>query len=636
MADSVDIDLYDNIEDEFNQDTEFGGGGDLYDDVITAGSSSSVSGRPPSADSHGGNKAPHGQHSNSSLPSTASNYTGKKFLLYIGNLTWWTTDQDLTDAIQSCGVNDLVEIKFNENRANGQSKGFALVILGSEHSSRNIFERLSRKEMHGQVPQVMNYNKQALSQFEAQARKGGELPQNGNFREREREPPLLNGQSAVFPKPRGPPPKTTGPPPGAPPPGRAGPPGPFPPRLQQPPPGPPRPGMPVTGPPPPGPPHMGFAPPPGGLPPVTGPPPGGMPGLPPRPGMSGMPPPGAPRMDMGVRHQRMPPPGSRGPPPMDHRGPPPRDWDPRGLPGGTMMRLAPFPPGGPPHTQPIPPPGIRMPGPGVRPFVPGERFRGPPPGMPPVSSSALSGPPPAPHVNPAFFAPPPTHTSAPPPVVSYMGHPPPPDPYSRPPPSSHTGDQYGRPVPESPQMQRRHEPPPPVISEQEFEEIFQRNKTVSSSAINRAVMDASSGDFASAIETLVTAISLIKQSKIASDDRCKILISSLQDTLHGIEEKSYGQSSRSSGGRRSRSRERERERERGEKRSRSHRSRSREREYRERSRERDRHYDDRHRERSERERSERERGERERTERERTDREREREYASSGSGRSRH
>ena len=49
-----------------------------------------------------------------------------------------------------------------------------------------------------------------------------------------------------------------------------------------------------------------------------------------------------------------------------------------------------------------------------------------------------------------------------------------------------------------------------------------------------------SGDFASAIETLVTAVSLIKQSKIASDDRCKILISSLQDTLHGIEEKSYG------------------------------------------------------------------------------------------------
>lgn len=49
-----------------------------------------------------------------------------------------------------------------------------------------------------------------------------------------------------------------------------------------------------------------------------------------------------------------------------------------------------------------------------------------------------------------------------------------------------------------------------------------------------------SGEYASAIETLVTAISLIKQSKISNDDRCKILISSLQDTLHGIEAKSYG------------------------------------------------------------------------------------------------
>jgi len=67
-----------------------------------------------------------------------------------------------------------------------------------------------------------------------------------------------------------------------------------------------------------------------------------------------------------------------------------------------------------------------------------------------------------------------------------------------------------------------------------------RNRSVSSTAITRAVSDAAAGDYASAIETLVTAISLIKQSKVANDDRCKILISSLQDTLHGIEAKSYG------------------------------------------------------------------------------------------------
>lgn len=42
----------------------------------------------------------------------------------------------------------------------------------------------------------------------------------------------------------------------------------------------------------------------------------------------------------------------------------------------------------------------------------------------------------------------------------------------------------------------RSEPPAPALSEQEFEEIFQRNKTVSSSAISRAVQDASAGECA--------------------------------------------------------------------------------------------------------------------------------------------
>lgn len=67
-----------------------------------------------------------------------------------------------------------------------------------------------------------------------------------------------------------------------------------------------------------------------------------------------------------------------------------------------------------------------------------------------------------------------------------------------------------------------------------------RNRTVSSSAIARAVQDAANGEYPSAIETLVTAISLIKQSKVSQDERCRILITSLQDTLHGIESKSYG------------------------------------------------------------------------------------------------
>lgn len=123
------------------------------------------------------------------------------------------------------------------------------------------------------------------------------------------------------------------------------------------------------------------------------------------------------------------------------------------------------------------------------------------------------------------------------------------------------------------------------LSEAEFEEIMNRNRAISSSAISRAVSDASAADYGSAIETLVTAISLIKQSKVSADDRCKVLISSLQDCLHGIESKSYG----SVASRRERSRERDHSRSR-EKHRRKSRSRDRHEDYyRERSRERDRH-----------------------------------------------
>lgn len=210
-----------------------------------------------------------------------------------------------------------------------------------------------------------------------------------------------------------------------------------------------------------------------------------------------------------------------------------------------------------------------------------------PPQMPPQNNHGqIQGPPqqgPAPHVNPAFFnqqnaMPPQNHQG--PPMGQGMQAPP------------HFNQQQGRPqmwpnvpnkmpgVPfvDAPQV---GVPPPIQISETEFEEIMGRNRTVSSSAIARSVSDAAAGEYSSAIETLATAISLIKQSKVANDERCKILISSLQDTLQGIETKSYNRR-----GDRSRSRDRRRRRERSNSRSYRGRSRSREhREHRERERE---------------------------------------------------
>ncbi|XP_042142411.1 cleavage and polyadenylation specificity factor subunit 6 isoform X3 [Ixodes scapularis] len=617
MADGVDIDLYaDDLEQDFNQDNynDHDQNVDLYDDVIAAPSSDGNS------DEVGGMM---GQNQgNHHLPA-------KRVGIYIGNLTWWTTDQDVTDAISAVGVNDVLDIKFFENRANGQSKGFCIVTLGSDSSFRAVMDKLPKKELHGQNPVVTPCSRQHLNHFEMQSRKptqaSSQSREHDEFYRGERRTDRYvgkyernsGGYEGKGGRDRGDPYHMGGNDRG-PPSGRLGPRGPspqgrsersrhnpFPGQGRMPPVGPPLMGQ---GPPPPqfnpdfppppmrigGPPGPPPVHPPGPPPPLRGPPPqGGPPGAPPPISLQGPPPPqGAmpPRTGPPPGLLRMPPP--RGPPPPlgaprgpslmpDHRGPPPvtSDWE---RPPG-MHSLPPVsqPP---PHTPGGVPPGPAPPG------MPPNRL--PPPVVP-----APNVPPPAPHVNPAFF---PQHAGLPPPPTSSQ----PSDPYGRPPPAPYTQDYRGHTndrnmLPGTTSMSSRsrgyrQDSLNPPINEAEFEEIMSRNRTVSSSAIARAVADASAGEFASAIETLVTAISLIKQSKVANDDRCKILISSLQDTLHGIESKSY--SSRSKDRPRSRERDRSRERSsRREKSSRRDRSRSRERDYRDRSRERDRYHEDRYR-----------------------------------------
>ncbi|XP_057712116.1 cleavage and polyadenylation specificity factor subunit 6 isoform X3 [Corythoichthys intestinalis] len=528
MADGVDhIDIYADVEEEFSQEAEYPVHEqiDLYDDVISPSANNGdapedreyLDSLPAQAGSDGG-KAP--------APNVVYTYSGKRIALYIGNLTWWTTDEDLTEAIRSMGITDLLEIKFFENRANGQSKGFALVSVASDTSSRKLMDLLSKRELHGQNPIVAPCNKQSLSQFEMQSRKSKHSAQSGQMSGEGKAGPPGGGRAGFPMGSRGSRGRFPGPP-GGPGgdrfPGGVGPGGPpphFPGGVQ----GPPRP--------PPGPPGPPGPPPVQGLLPPLGPPNRGDRPPPPVlfPGQFGQPP-------LGPLPPGPPPPGY-GPPP----GPPP-------------------PQQGPPPPGPFPP---RPPGPIGPPLAlaPPPHLGGPPPG----------GPPPAPHVNPAFF-PPPGGNSMPP--NDSRGPPGPNDPYGRPPPYER-GD-YG---PGGRDMESSRTP----LSEPEFEEIMNRNRAISSSAISRAVSDASAADYGSAIETLVTAISLIKQSKVSADDRCKVLISSLQDCLHGIESKSYGST------RRERSRERDHSRSR--EKSRRHKSRSRERHedyYRERSRERDRH-----------------------------------------------
>ena len=152
MADTgVDIDLYADMESEFPTDFASSdskelnksdsilddpnvaasgsgtepAGPDLYDDVLTNIKDDQ---KPNPGDNRG--QGLEKSQSSSSLNSS-SNDRGdrggsappRRYQVYVGNLTWWTTDADIADAVLSVGVNDFVEVKFYENRANGQSKG---------------------------------------------------------------------------------------------------------------------------------------------------------------------------------------------------------------------------------------------------------------------------------------------------------------------------------------------------------------------------------------------------------------------------------------------------------------------------------------------------------------------------------
>lgn len=135
--------------------------------------------------------------------SGSMNHIARRHQLYIGNLSWWTTDQDIADVIGDVGVNDFQEVKFFENRANGQSKGFCVVSLGSENSMRYVMERLPKKELHGQNPVVTLPTKQALNQFESQQKTRPTPPAQSGGQSNGPRPPAP-GMGGMGPGPGGP------------------------------------------------------------------------------------------------------------------------------------------------------------------------------------------------------------------------------------------------------------------------------------------------------------------------------------------------------------------------------------------------------------------------------------------------
>ena len=69
-------------------------------------------------------------------------------------------------AVNSFGIEDMIDIKFYENRNNGQSKGFALVVFSSEQSVKTLMEKLPNKKIHDQSLVVLPDTKQSMAKLE--------------------------------------------------------------------------------------------------------------------------------------------------------------------------------------------------------------------------------------------------------------------------------------------------------------------------------------------------------------------------------------------------------------------------------------------------------------------------------------
>lgn len=383
--DLIDLDLYGDLAQNNGEEGDFDKeASDLYDAVLTGTVSQQkekVPANVPAASKDTRAKAV----SKPAIVYTCSGGTSAKRLsLYIGNFSWWTSDVDLIKLAQTLGVNDVVDIKFAENRANGQSRGYAEVVVSTEDSMKRLLEKVPNCSLNGEQVDCRSANRQTLALFESVANK--RIPQRTNSTKDSKDDSTTPGS------------------------------------------------------------HGDYKPPilPHNLPPHL---------LPTKP-------------------PAMTNPFFNRPPPL----------------------FPPIPP-------PIPPPAMP--------------HLYPPPPLP-----MHNQPPPSLHINPAFF--PPAHDS-----------------FSR--------TSYNR------QNDTQSSPTP----NGDFDELMNQNRAIASSAITKAVSGATAGDLRVAMETLLTAIAVIKQSRVYADERCRALVTSLKDCLVSIQG-TYSARNRH----RSRERERERDRER--------------------------------------------------------------------------
>jgi RNA recognition motif-containing protein len=72
--------------------------------------------------------------------------------LYVGNLSFHTTEEALQGAFANCG--EVTEVKIMLDRDTGRSRGFGFVVMGNETDAKNAISQMNGVELDGRSLRV--------------------------------------------------------------------------------------------------------------------------------------------------------------------------------------------------------------------------------------------------------------------------------------------------------------------------------------------------------------------------------------------------------------------------------------------------------------------------------------------------
>ena len=91
--------------------------------------------------------------------------------LYVGNLAWTVTDQDLQDAFAEAGKVDSSQVIID--RATNRSRGFGFVEMASDDAAEAAIKKLNGRDIKGRPIRVNEAQARSGSDHERRSGSGG-------------------------------------------------------------------------------------------------------------------------------------------------------------------------------------------------------------------------------------------------------------------------------------------------------------------------------------------------------------------------------------------------------------------------------------------------------------------------------